>query len=95
MKKIARFVYVLYHRYPRLFCVWVAVLALPLLAGAVDIVITLEREDAVAPEPRTWSQIAASDTLRVVTVASSTTASATKNSGVAMNMRWRSKWPVV
>jgi membrane-bound lytic murein transglycosylase F len=74
MKKIARFVYVLYHRYPRLFCLWVAVLALPLLAGAVDIVRMLEGDDLEAPEPRTWAEIEASDTLRVVTVAASTTA---------------------
>lgn len=74
MKKLARFVHLLYRRHPRAFCCWVALLAAPLLVGAVDVVMALEHEVLTPPAPRAWSDIRRSDTLRVVTVSASTTA---------------------
>jgi membrane-bound lytic murein transglycosylase F len=74
MKKLARYIHDLYRRHPRIFCLGMALLAVPLLCGAVEVVMAFETELEEQPTPRSWSDIRRSDTLRVVTVAASTTA---------------------
>jgi membrane-bound lytic murein transglycosylase F len=74
MKKVAQYIRITFHRRPKLFCLWLLVLVAPLLAGAIEVALSLEAETQPAPHTRTWSEIRSSDTLRVVTVASSITA---------------------
>ena len=73
LKKIFRLLHAVSHRRPLWFWSVVTALAL-LLVGGIAGGIVLLHDDTIEAQYRSWSEIEASDTLRAVAVASSTTA---------------------